>query len=125
MKSITRDECRDAGLAMVVGLLLAQLATTRDGLVPAALVVLILAMAVPAIFRPLALVWFALAHAIGFVSSKILLTAVFFLIVTPMGLLRRLSGKDALRLRAFKASDASVMVTRHQVVSAADLDKPY
>jgi len=110
---------------MVVLLLLAHVMTGRDALVPAALAVLVLTMLVPAAFRPMAVVWLALSHALGWVSSKVLLTLVFYAIVTPVGLLRRLAGKDPLRLRGFKASNTSVMVTRGRVVSADDLDKPY
>ena len=125
MKAITRDESRDTGLAMVVLLLIAYLATKRDGLVPAALVVLVLAMSAPWLFRPVAVVWLALARLLGAISSTLLLTLVFFAIVTPIGWVRRLAGKDALRLRAFKASEASAFTTRRQVVVAADLEPPY
>ena len=56
------------------------------------------------------------------VMSRVVLTVVFFLVVTPVGLLRRLLGKDSLRVRAFKAGDESVMLTRNHVCSGADLD---
>jgi len=125
MKSVTRDESRDTGLAMVVLLLVAHLATKRDGLVPAAMVVLVVAMLAPWLFKPVAVVWLGLARLLGLVSSKVLLTLVFFVVVTPIGWVRRLAGKDALRLRAFKASEASAFTTRRHVVVAADLEPPY
>jgi hypothetical protein len=61
----------------------------------------------------------------GAVMSKVLLTAVFFLVVTPIGVVRRLMGKDPMRLRAFKAGDGSAMRTRNQTFTAGDIDKPY
>jgi len=57
--------------------------------------------------------------------SKVLLAAVFYLIVTPVGVVRRLLGHDSLRLRAFKRSDVSVLHQRGHVFVAGDLDKPY
>jgi hypothetical protein len=116
---------RDTGLALVLLLLIAHLTTRRDGFATAAMVVLVIAMTAPLVFRPAAVVWFGLSHVLGTLMSKVLLGAVFYLIVTPIGLLRRLLGHDALRLRAFKAGDASVMHARHHVFTPGDLDKPY
>lgn len=43
--------------------------------------------------------WMALAFALGTVVSTLLLTVFYFLVVTPIGLLSRLAGKDFLRLK--------------------------
>lgn len=53
----------------------------------------------PSLLRPVYRAWMALAFALGFVMTRVLLTAVFVLIVTPIGLLLRLFGKDLLRQR--------------------------
>ena len=81
--STTRDRSRDTGLALVLLLLIAHLTTKRDGFTTAALVVLVTAMTVPLLFRPLSVVWFGFSHLLGSVMSKVLLAAVFFLVVTP------------------------------------------
>jgi hypothetical protein len=120
-----RDRSRDTGLALVLLLLIAQLATGRQGLITAAVVALVVTMTVPLVFRPLSVVWFGFSHVLGAVMSKLLLSAVFFLIVTPVGVVRRLLGYDTLRLRAFKAGDASVMHARRHVFAPDDLEKPY
>ena len=44
--------------------------------------------------------WMGLAEVLGFVSSRIILALVFFGIVTPIGLIKRLSGWDPLNRRA-------------------------
>jgi hypothetical protein len=123
--SSPRDRSRDTGLAMVLLLLLAQLATGRRGLTTAAAIVLVVTMTAPLVFRPVSVVWFGLSHVLGTVMSKVLLAAVFYLIVTPIGVARRLLGYDSLRLRAFKAGQASVMHPRQHVFAPDDLDKPY
>ena len=123
--SSPRDRSRDTGLALVLLLLLFQLATGRRGLTTAAVVVLVVTMTAPLVFRPVSVLWFGLSHVLGTVMSKVLLAAVFYLIVTPVGVVRRLLGHDSLRLRAFKAGDASVMHARRHVFVADDLDKPY
>jgi hypothetical protein len=38
---------------------------------------------------------------------------------------RRVMGKDALQLKAFKAGSTSVMVERNHTFTAADISKPY
>ncbi len=53
----------------------------------------------PRLFRPLYRVWMGLALVLGFVMTRVLLTLVFFLAVTPIGLLLRLFGKDPLHRR--------------------------
>jgi hypothetical protein len=124
-RTITKDESRDSGMALVLLCLIVFLSTRRLGFVAAALVLQVVNMVVPQAFRYVAVVWLGLSHLLGAVMSRVLLSLVFFLVVTPIGLLRRLSGKDTLHLRAFKASDASVMLMRRHTFVARDLEKPY
>ena len=44
--------------------------------------------------------WMGLAEALGFVMTRVILGLVFFLLVTPIGLVRRLFGGDPLSRRA-------------------------
>ncbi len=41
--------------------------------------------------------WMAIAFVMGNVVSRVLVTAFFFLVITPMGLVMRLVGRDALQ----------------------------
>ena len=82
-------------------------------------------MVAPQVFRPVAVVWLGLSHLIGALVSRVLLSMVYVFLVTPVGLLRRVAGKDSLRLRAFKASGESVMVPRNHRCAGSDLEKPY
>ena len=43
--------------------------------------------------------WMAIAFVMGNIVSRVLLTLVFYLLITPMGLMRRVFGHDALQLR--------------------------
>jgi hypothetical protein len=53
----------------------------------------------PAALRPLFTAWMAAAFPIGWTISHAVLAAVFFAILTPIGLLFRALGRDELRLR--------------------------
>ena len=54
---------------------------------------------IPPLRRPLYLAWMYAAFPIGWTVSHLVLAAVFFLAVTPVGLLMRLLGHDPMRRR--------------------------
>ena len=45
-------------------------------------------------------IWMALAEVISFVSTRIILAVVYFLVLTPIGVIKRLFGWDPLHRRA-------------------------
>ena len=122
---ITKDQSRDTGMAVVLLLLLVFASKKREGYLIAAIVLQVINMAVPQIFRPVAVVWLGFSELLGAVMSRILLSIVFFAVVTPIAIFRRLVGKDSLKLRAFKANEDSVMVERNHTFVGRDLERPY
>jgi len=125
MKKMTKDQSRDTGMAMVLLLLLIYLKTRRDGLVYAAMILHVVNMIVPRVYAPVAVLWLGLSHVLGTIMSKILLSILFFGLVTPIGVLRRLFGKDSLKLRAFKANEESAMSVRNHLFVGHDIERPY
>jgi hypothetical protein len=69
--------------------------------------------------------WFWLSHLLGTVMSKVILTVLFFVLVTPIGLIRRLLGADTLQLKKWKKGSDSVFVVREGAVGEKDLANPY
>lgn len=124
-KRVTKDQARDTGMAMVLLCLLLGLLTDTEWLFTLAVPVLVLTMTVPRLYQPVAVVWLGLSHLIGTVVSRVLLTGVFFVVVFPVGLIRRMLGKDSLQLREFGKGKGSVMRARDHVYAPADIDKPY
>ena len=112
-------------MAMVLLLLIGYVRFRRESLLLGALALQILAMAVPQVFTRVAVVWLGLSHVLGKVMSRVLLSAVFFLVATPIGLARRAMGRDSLRLREFKRGDHSVMSRRDHTCPGVDLERPY
>ena len=53
----------------------------------------------PALVRPVYTGWMIVAFPIGWTVSKITLGLMFFLVFMPVGLVFRMTGRDALRLR--------------------------
>jgi polyferredoxin len=125
IRNMTKDQSRDTGMAMVLLLLIVYVRTKRDGILWATIILHVLNMIVPRVYAPIAVVWLGFSHLLGTVMSKVLLSALFFGVVTPIGFLRRLFGKDSLKLRAFKASEESVMLVRNHIFVSRDIEKPY
>ena len=125
VKKMTKDQSRDTGMAMVLLLLLIYLKTRREGLVYAAMILHVLNMILPRVYAPAAVLWLGLSHVLGTIMSKILLSILFFGLVTPIGVLRRLFGKDSLKLRAFKANEESAMSVRNHLFVGHDIERPY
>jgi hypothetical protein len=63
-------------------------------------VLLIAALVRPASLAPVAKQWNRVGHVLGMVNSRVLLTAMFLLVVAPLGALGRLFGSDPLARRA-------------------------
>ena len=122
---MTKDQSRDTGMAMVLLLLLVYLKTHRNGFLYSAIFLHIINMIIPRIYAPMAVLWLGFSHLLGTVMSRILLSLLFFGLVTPIGVLRRLLGKDSLKLRQFKASRESAMLVRNHAFVAQDIEKPY
>lgn len=66
--------------------------------------------------------WFA--ATVAAVNTKILLTMIFYLLLTPLALLFRIFNKNPLRLKAARELPTYYGVREHQY-SAADLDKTW
>ena len=120
-----KEQSRDTGMAMVLLLLILYLFLKQNLFLIIAIVLHVLNMTHPQIYRPIAVVWLGLSHILGTVVSRILLSIVFFVVVTPVAILRRRIGKDPLKLRAFKAGEDSVMVVRNHTFAGPDIEKPY
>jgi multisubunit Na+/H+ antiporter MnhG subunit len=67
----------------------------------------------------IAIAWFKLADILNFFVSKIILGALFFVVLVPVSALYRIVHKDKLRL---KRSDKSNWVERKHEYSTADLE---
>lgn len=60
---------------------------------------LVLALVLPRMLRPLNIVWFKFGMLLHHVMTPLIMGLLFFLTVTPVGLLMRATGKDPMRLR--------------------------
>ena len=81
------------------------------------------ALAHPRSLRPFRAAWMRFAEVIGAVNNRILLGLVFFVLITPIGLVRRLTSRDGLG-RAFEPRAASYRKTKARR-GADSLERPF
>jgi hypothetical protein len=67
--------------------------------------------------------WMLLGHVLGWINTRILLGIIFFGLITPMGLVRRLLGKDSMR-RSFEPEVDTYRVVREPRPSS-HLTRPF
>jgi hypothetical protein len=125
ISNVTKEQSKDTGLAIVLILLLLFYVFNPRALLIASMVVLVIVMVNPWVFKFPAVIWFGFSHILGNITSKIILTVIFFGIVTPVGLLRRLSGKDSMKLKLWKKNRSSVFTDRDYLFVKNDFNNPF
>ena len=120
-----RDQCKDAGMALVFLLLLiAQLASV-PALVPAAMIVALAVMIQPKLVQPFAMLWYGFSELMGTVMSKVILSILFFVLVTPVGLVRTFGGADAMQRKQWKKGKGSVLKVRDHTYEGKELERVF
>ena len=120
-----RERSKDTGMAMVLICLILAYFRQHQGFLAAAIILLVIVMTWPTFFYYPSRLWFGLAHLMGTFVSKIVLTVLFFSLVMPIGVLRRMFGADPMRIKQWKNGKASVFETRDHLYQAQDIENPY
>lgn len=123
--SVTSGQAKDTGLAMVLICLLVAVLGRQPRFVWIAMVFLVLDMIWPLAYKPLAKVWFGFSHILGSIMSRFIFSLVFIVMVVPVGVLRKLFGKDPLQLKKWKQGRSSVLKVRDHQFASDDVAHPY
>lgn len=104
-------------LAISGGLLLLFMIFDAVALLYISLFIQISGLAIPALRRIIARAWFALAEMLGFINARVLLILFFYLLLTPMAIIRRLTGRTQY--------PAGNWVVRNHIYGAEDFSHPF
>lgn len=118
-------ECRDTALALTFLLMLVWYFAQNVWFAYAAMALLLLAMVWPGSLSLPARLWFGLSHVLSLVMNKVILGLLYFLVLLPIALIRRVMGKDAMRLRQWKNGADSLFVVRDHVYGKDDLNDAF
>jgi len=92
---------------------------------PVAAVLLLAVLFVPKALWPLAWVWERIAHGLGFVMQGVFFGLVFFAVITPVALVRRIFVRDPLVLYSGAEKDTAFVSHAGGIVRREHLEKPY
>ena len=124
-EKISANQAKDTGMAMVLICLLIAFFAKVDLMLGISIILLIINMTWSSAFKPVAKVWLTFSHLLGSVMSKVILSVIFFILVLPIGLMRRLLGKDPMQLQKWKKDQSSVFKIREHVFTAKDIEHRY
>jgi len=91
--------------AMLGALLLWRQKPYYHWLLISAAALLVPGLLVPVVLKPIHKLWMTIAIVLGWIVTRIILTILFYLVVTPVGLLGRLFGNDFLHLKFDKNAE--------------------
>ena len=71
------------------------------------------------------LAWMSVAFVLGFVMAHVILTLLFLLVITPMGLAARLTGKDFLNLKLDRTAKTYWLPREQKAKAPADYERQF
>jgi uncharacterized membrane protein len=124
-KSFTKKEHSDSGLALLLLTLILGLWLRQHYTMQVAIVEVLVLLIAPILVYPFTFLWLNISDLLGKIVSKILLSAIFFVFVWPVAVIRRTMGKDSLQLKKFSKGNDSVFTERNHTYTKADFTTPY
>ena len=112
-------------LSLVLIFVVLSLVFDIPGLAGAAAAVAFVGLASVAASTLLSAAWWGLTGLVGRLVSGVILTMIFFLLVTPVGLLRRLLGKGPPALRPLPAGKKPALEVRNHAYDPTDFEEPW
>lgn len=124
-KTITNHQAIDTGMAMVLICLLIAFFGGKQFFYGLAILLILINMIWPKLFKPVAKMWLSFSHLLGSVMSRIILGIIFMVLVLPIGFARRAIGKDPLQLKKWKKDRVSVFKIWEHEFTSEDIQHPY
>ena len=83
------------------------------------------AIAIPAVLKPVYWIWMIFAIILGWIMTRVILSSLFFLIFTPIGLTLRFFGKQFLELRWDKSKESYWNFRTNEHLQNEDSEKQF
>jgi hypothetical protein len=110
----------ESALVITAGMLLLYAGWRWEGFLWIALGVAIIGAFIPSLARYLHMGWSLLGRALGWLNGGIILAVLFFVVMTPMAVMRRWVAKDALQRK--RRTEGSYFSERDHAYVAKDLE---
>ena len=86
---------------------------------------ILLGLTAPIVLKPVQKVWMSIAIMLGWVMTRVILCILFFLVVTPIGLIARLFGKGFLDLKLDPDASTYWVQKRSPRTDKSDYEKQF
>jgi len=86
---------------------------------------LLLAFILPVALKPLQKIWMTIAVVIGWVMTRVILIVLFYFVVTPIGVIGRLCGKQFLDKTFQPGTETSHWIKRMKRVRPGDCERQF
>jgi hypothetical protein len=123
MNKLNREKQLETMLTIAVGFFLVAWSTKNKYVFFFALLIGLIGMFSKTLTSYISNGWMKVGEAMGAVSSRIILSIVYFLFLFPIALIYRIGRKDTLQLK--KAETDSYFVTRNTRYETKDLKNPW
>jgi hypothetical protein len=121
----TQTYAKDIGLIIVLVLLFTSYWKNTLVLILPATGMLIAAITVPMIFMPVAVIWYYFFLLLEKIISRIVLSLIYFGVITPVSLIRSCLGFDPMQRKTWKNGSGTVFIERNHTFTAKDLTTPF
>ncbi len=123
MHKLNREKQLETMLTIAVGFFLVAWSTKNKYIFLFALLIGLIGMFSKTLTHYISNGWMKVGEAMGAVSSRVILSAIYFLFLFPIALMYRIGRKDTLQLK--KSESVSCFVTRNLHYEAKDLKNPW
>ena len=123
--NISREKNKDTGLVILLVMAWWFFCSGDIRAVQISVVCILVTLVSPSVLTPVTFIIQTFSNVMGTVISKVLLTVVFFGIVTPVGIIRRIVTRGQLKTELWKKSRESVFNDRNKRFTASDMEHPF
>jgi len=122
MKKQNEAEKLKTILVIVTGFLVLYFLSKKEWLFIVAISVALITLIIPSSQKLILWIWDKIAHVLGWINTRILLTLVFYLFLYPVSLIARIKLKNLLQL---KKQGNTVFEERNHLYTKEDLENPW
>ena len=84
---------------IIIGVILLSISNSSYPLIVLGLSILVCAIYMTFILKPIYIIWMLFSNIIGWFMTRVILCILYFILITPIGLSRRLLGKQFIELK--------------------------
>jgi hypothetical protein len=124
MRVMNEKWIKDTGFVFALFFLILGYAKDNKEFLVISGIFLAVSLFVPIVIYPVAYLWQKCAELLGMIIPKIFFGLVFFVIILPMGIFRRITKGDTLFVSNWRNSK-TVFINRNHLFNKQDLENPY